>query len=759
MLLEFKLSYNSSVLNTWTHTPLSLAGIIDAHDTPLPVIHPAKERPVTVVTEDINDSSDEIAVRSVRTRSRVGSTSSGSDVTSGRKKVKEKSNKQAQKAQNKRALTPNSDVYSADLTRDDVEEIRRKYELGSSPQETHMSGCSTSSHTSCPDPVKYNKNPSLLVETKETNDELFDLSDYRILDNGFDDVETAQSSSTGKNNFDIQTDALPDFVQHSMHLDNTAAGRDDLGTRYPGGNKMPDITQNTTQNVRNGNTAVTIKKSYVLSESDSDSLSLEKNASLSDHSVSQTPPANNDPCSSNEHNSEVISKSKTTKSKGKKHKLKPNLSPPNKTSVMPEVSNAIADTVERSHLNFSKPRLSLPDIRLFQGNSSSPNLMDSISEREGVKPRSESLGDVVDGEDADDGHFVGNSLGARSGWSSSFDLEVTDVLEPLQPRSQDIGEDGIPIRRSKAESFGSMLKNYTPSSSVASPSLDDVLQNLPHSSTSSPMKSQFISAQETHSQMGYLTIVANEMGLDACNFQCFGCKRPIGIIYGKPRVCTYDGGYYCFECHENDEYYIPAFIIHNWDFRKHKVSKRSIAFLQDIEDQALIDISDVNNKLYEHVKEMEDIQKLREQLFYLKAYMFTCKQSIAEDFRKSLWPKEYMYESIHRYSFGDLLQVPSGQLLQSLKKTIKFATKHVYDCGLCSQKGFICEICHNHKVIYPFEIELTCRCLQCKSVFHKACKTESQHCPKCQRRQNRKKVQTEPEAETPDSADYAYSPK
>ena len=35
-------------------------------------------------------------------------------------------------------------------------------------------------------------------------------------------------------------------------------------------------------------------------------------------------------------------------------------------------------------------------------------------------------------------------------------------------------------------------------------------------------------------------------------------------------MCSYDGGYYCFECHENDEYYIPARIVHNWDFRKHK---------------------------------------------------------------------------------------------------------------------------------------------------------------------------------------------
>ena len=34
-------------------------------------------------------------------------------------------------------------------------------------------------------------------------------------------------------------------------------------------------------------------------------------------------------------------------------------------------------------------------------------------------------------------------------------------------------------------------------------------------------------------------------------------------------MCAYDGCYYCFECHENNEYYIPAKILHNWDFQKY----------------------------------------------------------------------------------------------------------------------------------------------------------------------------------------------
>ena len=38
MNFEFKLSYNASVLNEWSYTPLVLAGVIDTMDAPPPVI-------------------------------------------------------------------------------------------------------------------------------------------------------------------------------------------------------------------------------------------------------------------------------------------------------------------------------------------------------------------------------------------------------------------------------------------------------------------------------------------------------------------------------------------------------------------------------------------------------------------------------------------------------------------------------------------------------------------------------------------------
>lgn len=44
-----------------------------------------------------------------------------------------------------------------------------------------------------------------------------------------------------------------------------------------------------------------------------------------------------------------------------------------------------------------------------------------------------------------------------------------------------------------------------------------------------------------------------------------------------------------------------------------------------------------------------------------------------------------------------------GKLAPYLSKVIKFASSHVFSCSLCREKGFICELCHNGQVIYPFQ--------------------------------------------------------
>ena len=52
----------------------------------------------------------------------------------------------------------------------------------------------------------------------------------------------------------------------------------------------------------------------------------------------------------------------------------------------------------------------------------------------------------------------------------------------------------------------------------------------------------------------------------------------------------------------------------------------------------------------------------------------------------------------------ELIEVNSGAFNDRLRKAVKIGKKHVRQCLLCSQKGFICETCHSSSVIYPFDM-------------------------------------------------------
>lgn len=84
----------------------------------------------------------------------------------------------------------------------------------------------------------------------------------------------------------------------------------------------------------------------------------------------------------------------------------------------------------------------------------------------------------------------------------------------------------------------------------------------------------------------------------------------------------------------------------------------------------------------------------------------------------------YFFNNIHLYSFAvsslksqrqrvhsfnlfdtfqDLLEIYSGTLLEFLERKIETSRNHVLNCLVCSQKGFICELCRDPKIIYPFD--------------------------------------------------------
>ncbi|KAF2976388.1 hypothetical protein EK904_013536, partial [Melospiza melodia maxima] len=169
----------------------------------------------------------------------------------------------------------------------------------------------------------------------------------------------------------------------------------------------------------------------------------------------------------------------------------------------------------------------------------------------------------------------------------------------------------------------------------------------------------------------------------------------IGFSFARPKLCAFSGLYYCDSCHRDEESIIPSRLIHNWDLTKRGVCKQALKFLTQIRNQPLIDLRLVNESLYEHVERMGRILRSREQLKLLGDYLIMCRSGALKELSKR-------FESF----------------LQSL---LQFASHHVYSCDLCTQRGFICQICNSSDIIFPFEFDTTTRCSECKTVFHRDC--------------------------------------
>uniref|UniRef100_A0A8C5L8M1 Pleckstrin homology domain containing, family M (with RUN domain) member 1 n=1 Tax=Jaculus jaculus TaxID=51337 RepID=A0A8C5L8M1_JACJA len=233
----------------------------------------------------------------------------------------------------------------------------------------------------------------------------------------------------------------------------------------------------------------------------------------------------------------------------------------------------------------------------------------------------------------------------------------------------------------------------------------------------------------------YLVAIPTEKGLDSQGCFCAGCSRQIGFSFVRPKLCAFSGLYYCDICHQDDASVIPARIIHNWDLTKRPVCRQALKFLAQIRAQPLINLQLVNASLYEHVECVQLIGRSREQLKLLGDYLSLCRSGALKELSKRLGHRNYLLESPYKFSVADLQQIAEGMYEGFLKTLIEFASQHVYHCDLCTQRGFICQICHHHDIIFPFEFDTTVRCAECKTVFHQSCQAAMKKgCPRCARR-------------------------
>ncbi|XP_064884778.1 differentially expressed in FDCP 8 homolog isoform X4 [Columba livia] len=211
-----------------------------------------------------------------------------------------------------------------------------------------------------------------------------------------------------------------------------------------------------------------------------------------------------------------------------------------------------------------------------------------------------------------------------------------------------------------------------------------------------------VRAKVSH-QAEYQLSICPESGLDSQDYRCAECRAPISLrgVPSEARQCDYTGLYYCSSCHWNDLAVVPARAIHNWDFEPRK--------------------------------------KLRQDILLMKPYFITCKEAMEARLLLQLQDRQHFVENDEMYSLQDLIDIEAGRLSCSLTEIHTLFAKHIkLDCERCQAKGFVCELCKEGDVLFPFDSH-TSVCTDCSAVFHRDCYYDnSTTCPKCARLSLRK---------------------
>ncbi|XP_029577196.1 differentially expressed in FDCP 8 isoform X3 [Salmo trutta] len=242
-------------------------------------------------------------------------------------------------------------------------------------------------------------------------------------------------------------------------------------------------------------------------------------------------------------------------------------------------------------------------------------------------------------------------------------------------------------------------------------------------------------------QSEYELSICPEIGLDRQDYRCAECRTPVSLrgVPSEARQCDYTGQYYCSTCHWNDTAVIPARVIHNWEFEPRKVCRSSMRYLALMIPRPVLKLREVNPLLFNFVEELVEIRKLRQDILLMKPYFITCKEALEARLLLQLHDRQHFVENNDMYSLQDLIDISSGRLGCSLTEIHTTFAKHIkLDCDRCQAKGFVCELCKEGDILFPFDSH-TSVCHDCSAVFHRDCFYDnSTTCPKCARMTERK---------------------
>lgn len=226
------------------------------------------------------------------------------------------------------------------------------------------------------------------------------------------------------------------------------------------------------------------------------------------------------------------------------------------------------------------------------------------------------------------------------------------------------------------------------------------------------------------------------------NFHCADCGIQVREDKMKSfNYCEYFCKYFCRCCHINNQSYIPAYIVNSLDFRtKYEVSKKAKNFLEKIYNEPVITLESLNPGLYERTNIFSKFKKIRFKLYNCRHYINACR--FALDLKKKLYNHfdDFIINDPMVYSIETLFKIKQTNYYETLKQLVQLCIDHIRSCELCSQQGYICGLCSNNELLYPFDLEKVQKCDNCLAVCHKTCLKKPELCPRCKRKKNRLRV-------------------
>ncbi|XP_024944228.1 differentially expressed in FDCP 8 homolog isoform X4 [Cephus cinctus] len=211
----------------------------------------------------------------------------------------------------------------------------------------------------------------------------------------------------------------------------------------------------------------------------------------------------------------------------------------------------------------------------------------------------------------------------------------------------------------------------------------------------------------------------------------------------EPRLCDYNGLYYCQRCHWNTLAVIPARIIRNWDMEPRRVCRAAAQLLFLIEERPVLPLERLNPKLFTLVPDLSLVKKLREELQMMKRYLVLCPDANTQGLPWRSGLRTHLVENSGNYSIKDLVDLQNGTLIEEIRAAYDAMASHITElCALCKARGHLCELCGNDEVIYPWN-EAAVSCPKCGTVYHRVCWSKrNHHCPKCRRIEQRFALQS-----------------